>query len=353
MSYRNNNEVSGLSFSKKVWIAAAIISFFILSFLFLKVIFSLLLLTVAAIIIAVYFHGCAGFIQRKTKASPKWSLFFSITINILLLTVFFWFTGARLQDQLASLSDTLPKTVENAKTYLQKSTLGNKFLEMVKSSGNMEKSMGYAKQFFNSTFGILSDVYIMILLAMFFIASPTIYKKGLITLLPPGAKKEAAALLDQYHQNLKNWLKGQIIGFLFIAILTGLGLWALGMPLILTLALIAGILNVIPNFGPLIALVPAFLIALLQGLDTALMVAAMYTIIQTIQTAVADPLIQKKMLSVPPALLIFAQITMGILGGVWGVLLATPIIAMIMTTVNKLYVEKQKNVEVVKTEITN
>lgn len=206
--------------------------------------------------------------------------------------------------------------------------------------------MGYVRQFFSSAFGILSDIYIIILLAMFFIASPLVYKKGIIKLLPVKAKPQTEDLLNKYHEDLKNWLKGQILGFLFIAILTGLGLWALGMPMILTLALIAGMLNVIPNFGPVIALVPAFLIGLMQGLDIALLTIVLYTLIQTVQTAVTDPLIQKKMLNVPPALLIFAQVTMGLLGGFWGVLLATPITALLMTTVNKLYVEKLNKREV-------
>ena len=125
--------------------------------------------------------------------------------------------------------------------------------------------------------------------------------------------------------------------------MSGLGLWALGMPLILTLALLAGLLNFIPNFGPIIALVPAMLLALMEGPQTALLVFGLYTFIQIIQSAVTQPLIQKKMVSVPPGLLIFGQIGMGTLAGFWGVLLATPLVAISMTLVNKLYVDNQEN----------
>lgn len=140
---------------------------------------------------------------------------------------------------------------------------------------------------------------------------------------------------------LKKWLKGQIIGFFFIAILTAIGLWIIGMPLILTLALIAGILNFIPNFGPIIALVPAVLIALMQGPTTAILVACLYTFTQIIQSAVTQPLIQQKMVSIPPALTIFTQVAFGALGGFWGVLMATPIVALLIKIVNSLYVEQQ------------
>ncbi len=123
--------------------------------------------------------------------------------------------------------------------------------------------------------------------------------------------------------------------------LSGIGLLIIGMPLVLTLALIAGLLNFIPNFGPIIALVPAVLLALQQGTTTAIIVVCMYTGIQIIQSAVTQPLIQKKMVNIPPALTIMAQVAMGTLGGFWGVLLATPVVAIIMTVVNDLYVRPQ------------
>ncbi len=179
--------------------------------------------------------------------------------------------------------------------------------------------------------------------ACFFNASPFTYKKGLVHLLPPKAKNQGAALLDELHNVLKNWIKGRLFSFLFIVVLTGLGVWALGMPLVLTLALIAGLLIFIPNFGPIIALIPAELISLWLGTTTATLVICLYTLIQVMQSAVTQPLIQLKMVSVPPALIIFGQVAMGLLGGFWGVLLVTPVVAIVMTLVNKLYVEKQSH----------
>ncbi len=332
-----------LSYSKKVWIAAGIVGLLVILLLLFKALFSVLLLTLAGVLFAVYFHGCASFFKKYLHLSAGWSLALSITINIVLLVVFFWFVGARLQQQISSLTDTLPKTIDNAKAYLQKSAVGSKALDYLNSSGNSEKTMSIVKKFFSSSFGILSDIYIILLLGMFFIASPFTYKKGIVHLLPPGAKDKGAELLDEIHNVLKNWIKGQLFGFMFIAVLTGLGLWVIGMPLILTLALIAGLLNFVPNFGPIIALVPAGLIGLMQGTTTAILVLCLYTLIQAVQSAVTQPLIQQKMVSIPPALIIFGQVAMGLLGGFWGVLLATPVIAIIMTLVNKLYVEKQSH----------
>ena len=330
-----------ISYQKKVWIAAGIFALLVIMLLLFKTLFSVLLLTLAGALFAIYFHGCAGFFKKHLHTSSGWSLALSIIINIILIVGFFWFVGARLQHQVSQLTDTLPQTVSNAKDYLQKSTIGSKVLHYLQSTGDSKKTMSVAKSFFSSSFGILSDIYIILLLGMFFIASPFTYKKGIVHLLPPKAKDKGAQLMDEIHSVLKNWIKGQLFGFLFIAVLTALGLWAIGMPLILTLALIAGLLNFIPNFGPIIALIPAGLIGLSQGTTTAILVLCLYTFIQIVQSAVTQPLIQQKMVSIPPALIIFGQVAMGLLGGFWGVLLATPVIAIIMTIVNKLYVDEQ------------
>ena len=330
-----------VTFSKKVWIAGGIFSLIVILLLLIKTIFSVLLLSLAGILVAVYFHGCSGILYRNFHWNQKLCLILSVFVNILILVAFFWFVGARLHQQVSELSDSLPETIHKAKNYLDNSKIGSELLNYLNKSGNSEKTKIIVRDFFSSSFGILSDLYIVILLALFFTTSPSLYKKGIVHLMPPKAKDKADDLLDKLKTVLEKWLKGQIIGFFFIAVFTGIGLWIIGMPLILTLALIAGILNFIPNFGPIIALVPAGLLALMQGPDIAIIVVCMYTFIQIIQSAVTQPLIQKMMVNIPPALTIISQVAFGLIAGLWGVLLATPIVAILMTVVNELYVKKQ------------
>jgi predicted PurR-regulated permease PerM len=304
------------------------------------------LLVFAGVMIAVFFHGFAGILQRNLHIGSKLSVVLSIVISLLLLIGFFWFAGARLQEQISQLSDTLPETIQNAKDKLNESSVGRKVLNFLNSSGNSKKTRSSVKHFFSSSFGVISDLYIVLLMGLFFTAGPSVYKRGIIHLLPPKAKDKGKELLEKLNSVLKKWLKGQIIGILFIAILTAIALIIIGMPLVLTLALIAGLLNFIPNFGPIIALIPAVLISLLQGTDTAIIIICTYTFIQIIQSAIEQPLIQKKMVNIPPALIIVSQVAMGTLGGFWGVILATPITAVLMTIVNDLYI-KQQNSEAV------
>ena len=331
------------NFKNKVWIAAGILLLIILIAYLFATLLNLLLLVLAGALMAIYFHGFADLLKRKLKIGSPYGLILSVVFNVVVIGLFFWFVGDRLNSQLDELSTKLPQTVENAKQWLSEKPLGQKILNYATNTLDSGKTGAVIKTFFSSTFGILSDLYIVVLLGMFFTASPIVYRKGVIHLIPNKGKATAEKLWNEIHQVLKNWLKGQIFGFFFIAILTGLGLWLLGMPLVLALALVAGLLNFIPNFGPLIALIPAALLGLMQGPNTALLVVGLFTLIQIIQSTVTQPLIQKKMVSVPPVLLVFGQVAMGVIAGFWGVLLATPLVAIVMTLVNRLYVEKQED----------
>jgi predicted PurR-regulated permease PerM len=337
-----SSQKNGLPFTKKVWITGGIFALIIVILLLFKTLFSLLLLVFAGVIISAYFYGVAGIFQRYFKWSPKLSIALSVILNILLLVAFFWFIGARIQQQVSQLTDTLPATIQKAKEQISQIPFGDKILQQLNSSGDSKKSVAAVKSFFSSSFGVLSDLYIVILLAAFFTASPSLYKKGLVKLLPARAKDKGTELIEKISSLLKKWLKGQIIGIFFIAIVTAIGLLIIGMPLVLTLALIAGLMNFIPNFGPLIALIPAVLIALMQGPATALIIFGMYTFIQIFQSAVTQPLVQKKMINIPPALTIIGQVALGALVGFWGVLLATPFVAILMVVIEELYTDKQK-----------
>lgn len=334
---------SKLSFSKKVWITGGIFSLIIVLLLLFKTLFSVILLSLAGILLAVYFRGFGNMLHRKLHWPAKLCIFLSVFINIILVGGFFWFAGARLQQQISQLSDQLPQTVQHLKEQLSQSDIGSKVLSYMNSAADSIKIESVAKKFFSGTFGVLSDIYVVLLFAIFFTADPLLYKRGIIHLLPVKAKAKGDKLLEGLNAVLKKWLKAQIIGFFFIAVFTGVGLWIVGMPLILTLALIAGILNFVPNFGPLIALIPAVLLGLMQSPSTALIVACIYIGVQIIQSAVTQPIIQQKMVSLPPALTIFAQVGFGILAGFWGVLLATPIVVIVLKIMNSLYVENQAN----------
>ena len=129
---------------------------------------------------------------------------------------------------------------------------------------------------------------------------------------------------------------------LVVFVLTSAGLLILGIPLWLVLALSAGLLNFIPNFGPLIAMIPVVLVALMQGPTTAAIVAGLYILIQVVESNFITPMVQQKLISIPPALIISAQLLISPLTGGWGLVLATPLMLITLTLVQELYIKENR-----------
>lgn len=334
-----SNESPDNRFQKKVWLTAAIVALIVVVLWILKATFNVLLLLLAGALIALYFHGLAGLLNRKLHVPQKWSVAVSVIVSLLLIIGFFWFAGSRIQQQADELSTTLPSAIADFKEQLSQSTIGRQVLQKVTSGDSAIKATTVAQSFFRSTFGILGDVYVVLFLGIFFTASPKPYVDGFLKLIPPKGKDKATDVVHTIGTSLTKWLKGKLFAMLVVAILTATGLIIMGVPMAFTLALIAGLLNFIPNFGPLIAMVPAVLVGLMQGPNTALMIAGLYILVQVLESNVITPQIQKKLISIPPALIIIAQLLMGVLTGGWGLLLATPLMLIVMMIVQELYIK--------------
>jgi predicted PurR-regulated permease PerM len=336
----NNNKE--YSFPQKIWIAGAILAFIVVVLLLLKATFNVLLLMLAGTLIAVFFRGLSDLIERKTKWSSKLSLTFSVIATLVIIILLFWMMGAKVQAQAEELSQTLPSTFEKAKTELSKSTIGQKIVEKISSPETQKQGQSIIRTFFKSTFGVLGDVYVVLFIGIFFTVAPKTYVDGIINLIPVSGRARAKDVLQKAGGNLKKWLKGKLFAMLVVFVLTSIGLLIMGIPMWLVLALIAGILNFIPNFGPLIAMIPAALVGLMKSPADALWVAGLYILVQVLESNFITPLVQQRLISVPPAMIIIAQLLMAPLTGGWGLVLATPLLVILIVVVQELYIKRQK-----------
>ncbi|GEO11138.1 AI-2E family transporter [Segetibacter aerophilus] len=329
-----------LSFQQKVWITCSITALFVIFIWFFIATFNVFLLILAGALIALFFHGFAYLIQNRLHLTHKVSLLISIISTFVIIGLLFWFMGARIQAQVTELAKTLPATINTAKQQLSTTSLGQKLLEKTSSEDVYNKGYAFVSKFFNSTFGVFTDTYIVLFLGLFFTGAPKTYIEGFLQLIPKRAKKGTRDTISKVGFTLTKWLKGQVFSMVIVAILKGVALAVLGIPMATALALIAGILNFIPNFGPLISMFPAILIALTLGINKAILVTVVYLVIQIFDGNVITPSIQRKLINMPAALIIIAQLFMGYFAGVWGLILATPIVAILIVVVQEVYVKK-------------
>ncbi|WP_373057770.1 AI-2E family transporter [Zunongwangia sp. H14] len=333
------------SFVQKVWITGGILAIITVLLLLFKATFSVLILLLAGTLIAVFFRGISEYIKKKTGWKSGITMTISVLGTILIIAGIVWLIGSEIQSQLSQLSKSLPSTFQNARSYLSDSWLGQEVSERISIQNRDGKMMNVFSTFFKTTFGLLGDLYVILLVGAYLTATPFLYTRGIKKLVPPSGRGKADKVLSHLGHGLQQWLTGKIFAMFVVFVLTAIGLKIIGVPMWLALSIIAGFLNFIPNFGPLIAMIPAVLVALSQDPQTALIVVALYLVVQFLESNLITPKVQQHLISIPPALIITAQLIVAIFTGIWGIILATPIMLIAIILVEDLYVKpmEEKN----------
>ncbi|MEO7212334.1 AI-2E family transporter [Mucilaginibacter sp.] len=327
-----------LTYIQKVWHTVGIVALLVIVVLIARVAFNVLLMILAATLISTYFHGLGNIIQRKTKWGRKPAMILSVGGSFAILAVLLWFMGTKIQHQVAQLSHTLPNTINAARGKLAETPVGQQVLTYL--DDNSGKIFTTAQHFFSTSFGVLGNIYIIMFLGIFFTVSPTVYKDGFMIIIPPDKKELWQCIMNRVNFSLKGWLKGTLLSIVLIFIMLTIGLTIMGIPAVLVLALIAAMLKIIPNFGSLVAMIPGVLLALTVSTNTAIIVTLIYIVSQTVVSNIVTPIIQNKIINLPPALTIISQVIMGTLSGALGIILAVPLLAIIVILADELYVKK-------------
>lgn len=300
-------------------------------------------LVFAGILFAVLLSFMGNWLATKIPLAPKWCVLVAALGLAVLIGGTFMLLLPNLSEQVDKLATTLPQSVAKLQQKLSESSLGRYLVkkapqarQMVQAQGSITETVSTA---FNTTIAVIANFVAIIFLGLFFAISPSTYKNGFIALLPERHEARGREVFEELGTTLGRWLFGQLITMAIVAVLTTLGLWALGVDLALVLGLLAGLLAFIPNIGPVIGAVPAVLIGLLDSPTQALYIIALYVAVQTVESYIFYPLIQKRMVSLPPALILSVQFLMGVTLGTFALALATPLAAAVLVIVKMLYVQ--------------
>lgn len=294
----------------------------------------------AGILLAVLISASGSWIARRLGCSRRIGIgLFLVVLNFTLAGAFTLFVPAILEqvdafvEQVPAAIDALRNAVEDAPwldRLLSGVTPSNFF-----SSESREMTTGAVE----STFSVFGSVVIVLFIGLFGALDPAVYRRGVLSLIAASLRPRAHEVMDRLGHTMRGWLLAQLIAMTMVGVLTGLGVWMIGVPLPLLLGLIAGMLAFIPNLGPVIAAVPAMLLAVPQGGQAVLFVVLVFVVVQALESYAVTPLLQQRTVALPPALVIGVQLLMGTLFGLMGLLLATPLAAVAMTLINAVYVE--------------
>jgi len=331
---------TGRSFVRRVLLVAVVGGLVLLAWALQHV----LLLALASVLIAVGFNALAMSIATRIPLSRGWALALSIFMVVALIAGAIWLFGAQVGAQARELATEIPEAWDDLRALLSGTTWGSEALNQLQNGAASQGAqgalgaLGRVGGWTLSFAGAALDAFLVVIGSIFLASDPMPYRNGLLILFPRRIRPEVAEALDDSGRALARWLLGTLVSMAVVAFLTGLVLWLLGVPAFLALGLIAGLSQFLPLIGPLLSSVPAMLLGLTVSPLTPVWVGLAYFTITTLEANFLTPMIQKKAISLQPALMLFAIIASGLLFGPLGALLALPLTVVIVVFVIRFYV---------------
>ena len=302
-----------------------------------------LLLLFACVLFAVLLYELSAILQRRFGWNRKAALVAVVLTLLLIIGLGGWAMAPQIAEQSTELAKQIPQSLQRLRQMVESKPLLARIAADLPDAkeliGSMQQFVPNAGIFFGGVLGAIGNVAIILFVGIYFALSPRQYTRGIVKLVPQGKRERAVQVMNDIGDTLARWLIGKSLSMLIVGIATAGGLTLLGVPLGLILGIIAGLLDFIPYIGPIMAGVPAVLIALSISPDLALYTVLLFLGIQTVEGYVLQPLVEARAVEIPPALTIVMQLVFGSLFGFAGIALATPLTAMLMVLVDKLYVE--------------
>jgi predicted PurR-regulated permease PerM len=300
------------------------------------------ILVFGGILVAVALRVLTDILVRHTRLNEQWALVIVVLSVAALLACTVWLIGAQVASQLGELIGTLPKAVAKIQAWLEQSTIGKAIANFAQSpTKNSEGgTVSGLARFAGGTFSAIADTVVILFVGLYLALDPGLYRRGAVRLFPKAAQPSVLSALEKSGTALRKWLVGQLSAMVAVGTLTFLGLALLQVPLSLSLALIAALLEFVPFAGPIAASIPAILMGFTQGPQEALYVSLLYLAINQVEGNVIMPLVQKWAVALPPALGILSVVAFAALFGIAGVLFAVPLMVVAMTLVQELYIKR-------------
>lgn len=331
-------------FVRRVLIATGLV----LLVLFLWEIRHALLLTFTAGVIAVLVSAAAELPERWFGLARRHGVVATVVLLLAATVVAAWLVGAQASQQVRDLAAAVPKALTalqdrlglpagatggESKGGADLVTMWNAFVGPVTSFG-----LGAATA--------LTEAILVVIGAAYLAIAPDLYVDGVLKLAPRERQPHLRQTILACGHALRRWAAAQAVAMVLVGTMAGLGSWALGLPSPVAIGLFAGITEFVPVLGPIAGSVPPLVLALGHGYATAAWTLGLFIVIQQVESNLITPLIQDRMVSIPPALMLFSVIAFGLLFGWLGLLVAAPLTVVAMVAVQKLYVQDTLGVEV-------
>jgi len=266
----NSLQTSWDMYKWRLFLAVGLIAFLIVLANFVGATLSVLMLLFLCGLIALGVCSISDWVEKHTPLPDKVALALTVILIVVLLVGFAFFLGARLAGEFSQLGSTLQESLRRLEEQLRQYSWGEQVLQQLPTSEQVNQQISSGGNLdlfaritgvFSSTMGFLSSVIIVIFISLFLAAQPEVYRDNFLRLVPKEKSDRICQILNQVADTLQTWLLTRFISILVIGVLTIVGLLLLNIPLALSLETLAALAGFIPTFGPILALIPAILVA--------------------------------------------------------------------------------------------
>ncbi len=178
-----------------------------------------------------------------------------------------------------------------------------------------------------STATVLSGMIVVGFLGLYLGAEPEVYFSYIQRATPLAYRATLNSCAAAAVRNLRWWVLSQMLSMTAVGVIVACGLWALSVPLSGTLGVIAALLTFIPNIGPILSVVPAVLLAIAISPAKGLLTVVLFLAVHFLEGNVITPLLERRIVRLPPALTMTAQLFLTVIAGPLGLALAAPLTA--------------------------
>ncbi|MEL7737140.1 AI-2E family transporter [Citromicrobium bathyomarinum] len=288
-----------------------------------------LLVIFAALVFASMIDGGARLIGRYLPIPRTLRIVMVLLLAIAFLVWLGYFAGSQIAEQAATLPAIVEKQLNEIIALAQQNGMQVSLSDAQSMANQVVSGVGTVTRAIGGIAGIIGTTAIILIIGIYVALEPNLYERGVEWMAPRGERSELRKTLAEMALTLRRLMAGRIVGMVFEGFFTWVALEMFGVPMAALLGILTGLLAFIPNIGAVVSGLLMATVGFSVSVETGLAAVAIYFVVQTFDGYVVIPMIARKTVDLPPALVLGAQLIMGLLFGIIGLLLADPLLAML------------------------
>jgi len=301
-----------------------------------------LLVVFGALVFAAMIDGGARLLGRILPIARAWRVALVLILSVLFFVWLGYFAGSTISNEAAQFPELVQGQISDLLAWAQGKGLQIDQSQLQNYAGSITSGIGTLTSALGGILGGLTTIVLILIIGIYVAVEPRLYERGVAWMMPRERRDSFHVTVARMAHTLRRLMAGRLLGMFvegvftyimlaWVAPLVGIG----AVPMASLLAILTGLLAFVPNLGALVSGVLMALVGFSGGMDMGIYTIAVYFFVQNFDGYVVIPMIAKKPVDLAPALVLAAQLVMGVLFGIIGIFLADPLLAMLKVALER------------------